>query len=429
MKIPGILFAAFFGLTLCQAKALPTTIRQPGVLNVRAFGAKGDGKTLDTAAIQAALDACGKAGGGGVELPSGIYLSQPVFLRNRTTLQLDASAVLKATDEASDFRNPKKSGSFLAFVNGHKLTDIAITGQGAIDGSGACWWGPAREAKTKGKENPGYTLPRPWLIVLTECNGVHIEGVTLRDSPCFHLVPVDCENVVVSNVIIQAPADSPNTDAIDPSSCKNVLITQCRLDVGDDNVAIKSGHKVAGRQFASENITVSDCTFLHGHGMSIGSETGAGVKNLLVENCTFDGTTSGIRIKSSRQKGGLVENLVYRNLTMTNVEIPINISGYYPKNPPTDSAQPVTATTPFYCDIRICSVTATGPRSAGWIIGLPESCVSNVALENVRLSTRTGLTIRNARNIHFINSRIPVKTGEALLLENAQVTGWANPQK
>jgi hypothetical protein len=199
--------------------------------------------------------------------------------------------------------------------------------------------------------------------------------------------------------------------------------------VGDDNVAIKSGYKVAGRQFASENITVSDCTFLHGHGLSIGSETDAGVKNLLVESCTFDSTTSGIRIKSSRQKGGLVENLVYRNLTMTNVEIPINISCYYPKNPPADSAQPVSATTPFYRDIRIYNLTATGPRSAGWIIGLPESCVSNVVLENVRLSTRTGLTIRNARSIHFINSGISVQTGEPLLLENAPVTGWSNPQK
>ena len=389
---------------------------------MRAFGASGGGKTLDTAAIQAALDACDQAGGGTVRLPAGTYLSKPIWLHSKTTLRLDAGAMLKATDERDDFA-AKGPGRFTAFVNGAGLTNVAISGPGTIDGSGGKWWGPAEEARRK---TPGYTFPRPNLIEFTGCKNVRLDNLTLQNSPKFHLVPAECEGVVVSNVTILAPPRSPNTDAIDPSSCKNVLITRCRIDVGDDNVAIKSGHKVAGREFASEDITVTDCAFLHGHGVSIGSETGGGVKNLLVKNCTFNGTTSGIRIKSARDRGGRVENLVYRDLEMTNVEIPINITCYYPKVPPTDAAQPVAASTPAYRDIQISNLVSVSQRSAGLIVGLPESCVSNVVLENVKLSAETGLLIRNAKAIQFKNVKVTVQKGGPFTLENAQVEGLEN---
>ena len=303
--------------------------------------------------------------------------------------------MLKATDERNDFA-ANMPGGFTAFINGAGLADVTISGPGTIDGSGGKWWVPAEEARQK---KSGYTLPRPNLIVLTGCKNVRLENLTLQNSPKFHFVPTECEGVVVSNVTILAPPRSPNTDAIDPSSCKNVLITRCRIDVGDDNVAIKSSHKVAGREFASEDITVTDCTFLHGHGLSIGSETGGGVKNLLVKNCTFNGTTSGIRIKSARDRGGRVENLVYRDLVMTNVEIPINITCYYPKVPPTDSAQPVTANTPVFRDIQISNLVSVSQRSAGLIVGLPESCVSNVVLENVTLALGNRL-VNSQRQSH-----------------------------
>ena len=377
------------------------------------------GKTLDTAAIQAALDACNKAGGGAVRLPAGTYLSKPIWLHSRTTLQLDAGAMLKATDERDDFA-AKIAGGFTAFINGVGLTDVTISGPGTIDGSGGRWWVPAEEARQK---KSGYTLPRPNLIVLTGCKNVRLENLTLQNSPKFHFVPTECEGVVVSNVTILAPPRSPNTDAIDPSSCKNVLITRCHIDVGDDNVAIKSSHKVVGREFASEDITVTGCTFLHGHGMSIGSETCGGVKNLLVKNCTFNGTTSGIRIKSARDRGGTVENLVYRDLVMTNVEIPINITCYYPKVPPTDSAQPVTASTPVYRDIQISNLVSVSRQGAGWVVGLPESLISGVVLENVKLSADTGLLIRNAKAIRFKNVKVTVQKGGPFTLENAQVEG------
>src|SRR5207253_753065 len=137
-----------------------------------------------------------------------------------------------------------------------------------------------------------------------------------QNSPTFHLVPTDCEDVVITNVTIKAPPHSPNTDAIDPSISRRVLITKCLIDVGDDNVAIKSGKKIERRQFACEDITITDCIFKHGHGVSVGSETVGGVRNLLVKNCTFEQSDNGLRIKSPRGRGGAVENIVYSNITM-----------------------------------------------------------------------------------------------------------------
>ncbi len=388
------------------------------VFDVRQYGAAGDGKALDTPAIQQALDECGRAGGGVVRLPAGTYLSRPILLRANTALQLDEGAVLQARDEPSDFAGG--NGTLLAFVNARGLSNLTIRGRGIIDGAGARWWPPVKEAKRAGRPDP---VRRPRLVVLTDCRNVRVQDVTLRNSPMFHLVPANCENVIISNVTILAPPDSPNTDAMDPSACAHVLITGCRIDVGDDNVVLKSGRAVPGRAAACEDIVVSNCTFLHGHGMSIGSETGGGVSNLLVTHCAFDGTTSGIRIKSSREKGGLIENLVYRDLTMTNVERPVDLSCYYPKIPATDSAQPVTGTTPVYRDIQFINVLASGPKSAGFIVGLPEMCVSNVVFENVSLSAATGLTIRNAKGIVFKNSKITVATGEPVLSENAEIEG------
>ena len=294
------------------------TADAPKEYDIRKFGAVGDGKTLDTAAIQKALDECGNAGGGIVHFPAGTYLSKPISLHSSTTVRLDAGAVLLATDDPADFAG-KTTNSFIPFVGGKNLHDVTFTGEGAIDGSGAKWWIPAEAARQK---TPGYTLPRPNMVVLNGCTNLRMENITLRNSPKFHFVPTDCDGVIISNVTVTAPAHAANTDAIDPSMCRNVLITKCRIDVGDDNIAIKSGKPASGREFASENITVTDCTFLHGHGMSIGSETVGGVRNVTVRNCTFDGTENGIRIKSQRGRGGIVENISYSDITMSIQPLP-----------------------------------------------------------------------------------------------------------
>jgi len=408
----------------CLSAALAVHAGETRTFDVREFGAKGDGKTPDTAAIQQALDACGKAGGGSVRLAPGTYLSQPIYLRDKTTLRLDVGAKLQATDEPGHFADPKKPQSRVAFVNGSGLSQVAIVGGGTIDGAGERWWAPVRAAKLA--KQPYNEVPRrPRMVILSNCRHVRIEGVTLQNSPSFHLVPSECEDVLITNVTIRAPHNAPNTDAMDPSACKNIRIIGCTIDVGDDNIAIKSGRKVAGREAAVENVWVERCAFLAGHGMSIGSETLGGVKNLTVTNCTFSGTTSGIRIKSARGKGGLVENLVYTDITMTNVDYPIYLTSYYPKVPKEDAAQPMAADSPVYRNIVIRNLTAHSARTAGMIVGLPEAPIENVRLENVRVTAPTGLTFRNAKAITLQNTVVtPTKGGKPFILETqAKVEG------
>jgi polygalacturonase len=388
------------------------------VFNVRDFGATGDGKSMDTVQVQWTFDQCAKSGGL-VRIPAGTYLITPITLHSGITVELEAGAILQATDDPKDFEDPQRRGAVRSLITGRNLTNVVIKGHGIVDGAGARWWGPIREAKRAGQPDP---FPRPRLISLDHCQHVRVEGITLRNSPSFHLVPSDCEDVEITGVTIRAPADSPNTDAIDPAASRNVRITRCTLDVGDDNVAIKSGHAdPAHPGAAAEDIEVRDCTMLHGHGMSIGSETLGGVRHVVVENCTFKDTVSGLRIKSSRERGGLVEDIVYRNITMTNVRSPILITAYYPKIPTNDVAQAVTRTTPMYRDIRIENLTGSSPESAGTIVGLPECVVSNVVLENVTLTAPAGLTIRNAKGIELKNTKIEVQHGEPVREENAEV--------
>jgi polygalacturonase len=418
------------GLTAFAADNAPKASQK--VFNVRELGAKGDGTTLDTAALQKALDQCGAAGGGTVRLPAGIYLSQPLTLRTKTTLLLEEGAVLRATTNHADFMKvpgdwlkAKSGGDFIPLIRGSELTDVALAGKGTIDGNGAVWWEEAEKARQKVS---GYTLPRPNLVTLSRCKNVRMTGITLINSPKFHFVPTECEEVLIDGVTILAPERAANTDAIDPSNCRNVTITRCRIDVGDDNVAIKSGRKVEGREFGCENITITDCVFLKGHGLSIGSETVGGVRNVVVRNCRFDGTENGIRIKSRRERGGVVDGLICENITMTNVYPALSIACYYQNSsqalfPKDDVAQPVTETTPLFRNIRIANLTAHSTKNAGLIVGLPESLVSNVVLENVQITAKTGLTIANAKGVQLKNVKIVVEQGEPVILHNAQVEG------
>ncbi len=420
----------FMSLAIINAWAAESLVLTGG-FDVRQFGAKGDGKTLDTAAIQQALDECGSAGGGIVRFSAGTYLSQPVFLHSLITVQLEAGAVLQATEARADFLNPGKTNSFIAFVNGVGLRDVAIIGPGVIDGAGTPWWGPAEAAR---RRTPGYVLPRPRLIALAHCTDVRIQNVTLRNSPLTHLALTACEIVVISNVTVQTPAGAANTDAIDPINCNNVLITRCRISTGDDNISIKSEGVVSGRSSASQDITVTDCIFLRGHGMSIGGATVGGVRNVTVRNCTFEDTENGIRIKSLRGRGGTVENVRFSDITMSNVNPAITFTCYYLTNsagdsvprfaPEHDLAQPVNETTPVFRNICVSNLNATCQNSAGLIIGLPESPISNVVLQNIKIrAATTGLLIRNARGIRFETVNIVNGQGPPFILENAQVEG------
>jgi len=397
------------------------------VFDVRACGAKGDGQTLDTEAIQKAFDTAGKAGGI-IHFPAGNYISAPLTLRgDKVVVQLDEGATLFATTNQSlflksgsgDWLAAKSGSDFVPFITGKDMTGLTFTGKGTIDGNGAAWWEEAEKAR---RQAPGFTLPRPNLIVLNRCQNVRMTGITLANSMKFHFVPTECDDVWIEGVTIRAPEHAANTDAIDPSGSRRVTITRCLIDVGDDNVAIKAGRKIEGREFASEDIAITDCTFKHGHGMSIGSETAGGVKNVVVKNCTFDGTENGIRIKSSRGKGGMIDGVVCENISMTNVAGAITITCYYPKIPKTDDAQAVTAETPKFKNIHIKNLTATSIKAAGVIVGLPESFVENLVLENVEIAAAdTGLEIRNAKGVELRNVKVTPKKGAPIIVQDADV--------
>lgn len=406
-------------IAVCLVPLTGSLVFGETTFNVRDFGAVGDGVTLDTDAVQKAFNECGKAGGGVVLMPSGTYLSKPLTIRTNTTLRIEEGATLKATDDPADYARTDKPGEFNHFFTGKDLENVTIEGGGTIDGSGQKWWIPAEAARQK---KSGYTLPRPNLIVLTRVKNLTVRGVTIQNSPKFHFVPTDCENVVVEDAKFFAPERAPNTDAIDPSMCKNVTIRRCLIDVGDDNVAVKSGKPHLHREFAAETLLVEDCTFKHGHGMSIGSEVVGGVKNVVVRNCTFEGTDNGIRIKTDRKKGGPVTNVLYENITMKDVAGAITITCYYPKIPAVEQPKPVTKTTPAYSNITIRNLTATSTKDAGLLVGLPESPINNVLLENVKiLSARAGLEIRHVKGIKLVNVEVIPGKGEPLIVNDAVV--------
>jgi polygalacturonase len=397
--------------------------------NVRDLGATGDGKTLDTAAIQKALDACREAGGT-VEFPAGNYLSQPLKIYSRTVFQLDAGAKLLASTNQADFMKvpgdwltAKSGGDFIPFISGKDVEEVTFTGSGTIDGNGQVWWPEAEKARQK---KSGYTLPRPNLVVIERSKNLRFENFTLQNSPKFHLVPSDCDDVVISNVTFLAPERAANTDAMDPSGHR-YLITKCHVDVGDDNIAIKAGKKQADGQFQSEDFLITDCTFVHGHGMSIGSETVGGVRNVTVKNCTFENTENGIRIKSDTRRGGIVENLVCDNITMKNVNPAITLTCVYQGTSAGDKKPGATASggdnLPVFRNLRISNLTATCQKNAGLILGLPESCISDVVLENVKISAAKPFSISNAKGVQLKNVTVTVPNGEPFKLENAEVSG------
>jgi polygalacturonase/pectin methylesterase-like acyl-CoA thioesterase len=396
--------------------------------NVRDYGAVGDGTTFDTAAIEKAIAACSAAGGGTVEVPAGKYLCVPFQLASNLNLHVDKGATILLSENVNDYA--VDDGAYqncITLTGGH---DIAITGSGTIDGQGRHFWkhfsasknATTREGATTQKS--GSFAKRPRLIVLTRCSRVLVQDVLLTNSPMFHLVPSQCQDVTIDHIRIITPVPSPNTDGIDPSG-SNILITGCTIDTGDDCIAVKAGARFDPGQPSCQNILVTGCTFLRGHGMSVGSETNGALKNMIVENCTFDGTDAGIRLKSSRGRGGLVEDLIYRNLTMKNVKNSILITSYYPKIPlqiEQDSAQPVSDGTPAWRNIRIENVTSVGGHITGQIVGLPEMPIENIVLSNVHISAAKPLQIAHARGIRFINSSVTAKKGEPNIVD-AEVEG------
>jgi polygalacturonase len=317
-------------------------------------------------------------------------------LKSKVTLQLDKGATLLGSADHADYpaKTEFREPGLQSLVSATNATNVAITGEGVIDGAGETWWQMARSIKNAGVM--GSDHPRPRLVVFDHCNHVRVEGVTIQNSPMWQLVLYYSDDVTIRDIKVLSPANSPNTDAIDPFSSTHVVIDHVLADVGDDNIAIKSGAiNSPGPDAPSRDITITDCTFLHGHGLSIGSEIAGGAQTIRAEWIHFDGTDNGIRVKANRDRGNDVSHLLFRDIEMKNVKNALIISEYYPKVLPPDgeAGQPVTRLTPHFHDITLENVTATGSASAGAIVGLPEAHVSGIVLRNVKIHAQRGLSI------------------------------------
>ena len=413
--------------------------------NVRDHGASGDGVTLDTRAIQSAIEAAAKFGGGTIFVPAGKYVTGSIFLRDNLTLHLDAGATLLGSENPADYPlvtmrwEGVTKPTHAPLIAGEGLRNIAVTGRGTIDGRGEIWW-RAHRAKT-------LDAPRPRLISFANCTNVLIEGVTLTNSPAWTVNPVRCENVTVDKITISNPPDSPNTDGINPDSCRNVHIANCHIDVGDDCVTIKSGIEAEAPEFRApcENITVTNCTMVHGHGgVVIGSEMSGGVRNVVISNCVFVGTDRGIRMKSRRGRGGYIEDVRVTNIVMTDVLCPFTMNLYYHIGKKGDlsiadkKAQPVGEGTPCFRRVHLSHITARNAKiAAGFLYGLPEMPIEDVTLDDVAVSMdqnaepgyadmaddlpqqrAAGLFARNVRGLRLRDVAITNQIGDAFLLTN-----------
>ncbi|HEY6412964.1 MAG TPA: glycoside hydrolase family 28 protein [Edaphobacter sp.] len=417
----GNRFAALAALTLLALPALAAG----KVCDAHAYGAKADGTTKDTKAIQAAIDDCAKAGGGAVRLSGGTFLSGPIVLKTNITLDLAKDATLFGSPDHADYPviSEFRAPGTQSLVRAANAENITITGSGTIDGNGESWWKIARSTHNAGVV--GEVTFRPRLVVFDHCKHVRIEGVTIQNSPSWQVVPYYSDDVTIRNVRILAPQHSPNTDAIDPFSSSNMIIDHVYADVGDDNIAIKSGIiNSPGPDEPSKNITITDCEFMHGHGLSIGSEIAGGAHNIHAERIHFKGTDQGLRIKANRDRGNQVYDISFKDITMEDVKTSILISAYYPKALPEGevAAAPVTRLTPFFHDITIENVKSINTPWAGVIIGLPESPVKNVVLKNIDIQGQKGLEILYA-TVTGTNVNIRASEGQPITVApNAKAT-------
>jgi polygalacturonase len=409
--------------------------------NPRKFGATGDGTTLDTLAFQAAIDACGQNKGGTVFVPAGRFLIGTLFFRDNITLFLDAGAVLLGSQDPNDY--PVTSNrwegveqlTYAPLIAGNELKNISIVGQGCINGQGESWW--------RAHKNQTLAYPRPRLIGFADCRNVAIEGITLTNSPAWTVNPVRCENVKIRGLTIINPPDSPNTDGINPDSCKVVRISDCYVSVGDDCITIKAGsqQEQPDRRGSCRDITITDCILERGHGgVVIGSEMSGGVQNVVISNCILKGTDRGIRFKSRRGRGGTVEHVRVSNLIMDGVLCPFTMNLYYhcgvrgDRTVSDKNARPIDEGTPTFRHIHFSHVSAVGVKTAaGFLYGLAEMPLEDISFTDVTITVAAGADaghpemaddiprmsgagffIRNVRNLRMDHVQINGQVGEAI---------------
>lgn len=391
------------------------------VFSLADFGAVGDGHTLNTEAFRNAIAAVASAGGGRLIVPRGVFITGPFQLCSNLDLHLEAGAVIKAPETFAELGLPDPA-SFASqaeadavfrvpdpLISGRDLHDVSLTGTGTIDGSGEHWWAWSERAMRRAAAagHPGRVVyRRPHLVVVNGCTRLRVADITLTNSSMFHLVPRNITDLTIERVTVRAPWDgsAPNTDAIDPGPGTNFWIHGCDIDTGDDDIVIKSG---------GTNILIEDCTIRHGHGISIGSETTAGIHTMLVRRCTMLDTDNGIRIKSMRGAGGLVENVRYSEISMQGVTNAVVLQlDYVDNNRPDFRGDP--ARVPRIRGILLDHLAISGSKNAGRIVGLPDSPITDITLQHVSISAETDFEIRDAAEPVFEHVTRDIRPGVAV---------------
>ena len=451
------------------------------------FGAFPDGFTMNTKAFADAITACAKAGGGTVVVPAGTWLTGPICLESNINLHVEKGALVQFSKNINDYpfveslEGRQNRYRRLQLISAYKAKNIAITGDGIFNGAGEVWryvlkedlteyqwkdlvasggvvsdngkeWWPSKEAmgaekyfkesadakinltKTEYESTKEYL--RPNLVNLIECNNVLIDGPTFENSPRYNIIPQQCENLIIRNVKVLAPAYGKNTDAIDPAACRNVVIYNCMIDVGDDGICLKPG-AIAGSQKsgpACENVVVADCVVYHAHGgFVIGSESYGGARNVSVRNCVFSGTEVGLRFKSARGRGGAIEKIYINGIQMRGIVTDaILFDMYYSGGAPDvesrkdltiRKSEPVTDRTPQFRDFFVKNIICNGADRAVVINGLPEMSIKNMVLDNVSITSKRGVFIADADGVQLIKCKIIPQSGNVFnIIQSCNVT-------
>lgn len=468
------------------------TFFKKDTFNIIKYGAKNDGITLNSKAINDAIIACHKKGGGVVLVPKGMWLTGPIELKSNVNLHLQKNAILQFTKDFNQYPLVASNWEGLPQMRNQSplwatnQTNIAITGFGIVDGAGDAWrmvkkdkltesqwskliasggllsedkkmWYPTQHSVIASKmKNAGEITSdktpefyqsikdflRPNLLVFTSCKKILLEGVTFQNSPAWNIHPLMCEDLTVRNVYAKNPWYAQNGDGIDIESCKNVLIEGSTFDVGDDGICIKSGRDAAGRKrgMPTENVIIRNSTVYHAHGgFVIGSEMSGGAKNIFVSDCSFIGTDIGLRFKTTRGRGGVVEKIFVKNINMKEIigeailfdmyyaaVDPVPLKGEK-RDAPKVELLPVTEETPVFRDFHINNVVCDGASKAVFIRGLPELSISNITMENLTIKAKEGVDIQEARNVLLNNVNLIIANANPLInIANGNNIGFKN---
>ena len=441
-----------------------TTVFKKDTFNIISYGAVSSSNTLNTGAIQQAIDMASKQGGGMVLVPSGFWLTGPIKLLSNVNLHISSGAVLQFSNKPKDYPLVRTNWEGVDAIRAQSpisakgQRNIAITGSGIIDGAGEAWrpvkkgkltagewdkmihsggvldskketWYPTEGAlKASTMDRPGVIAAgfteanteeikeflRPNMISLRECEQVLLEGVTFQNSPAWNIHPLLCKHLTVENIHVKNPWFAQNGDGIDIESCEFVSVRNSKFDVGDDGICLKSGKDAEGRKRGrpSAHILIENCIVFHGHGgVVVGSEMSGGVHDLFVNNCQFLDTDVGLRFKTMRGRGGVVENVFIRDISMKNIagEAILFDMYYQGKDPvstfgnggetPKIELVPVNEGTPQFKNIFIDNVIAKGAETGLLIRGLPEMPIHHIELTNIDVESNQGYRVIEAKDI------------------------------